>query len=309
MKNNILNIQRILSIIGITVLLFLGYSLITAPESSPSKQGIIRVVAAENFWGSLISQIGGNHVHVVSLVTDPNADPHEYSSNVTTAQAVSSAGYVIENGAGYDSWMDKLVSASRNDSRKVFTVADLLGKKEGDNPHFWYNPIYVNQVAFRMTQDLSGIDPANMSYYQSQYKKLQSELTTYQAQIQQIKQQYSGVKVAATEDIFVYLADAFGLDLVSPPDFTQAVAEGNDPPASSVVTFEQQLKSGSVKLLVFNKQTETPLTNEMKTIAANSHIPIVGITETLQPPNVTFQSWMSNETSAIANALHQSTSR
>ena len=102
--------------------------------------GVLQVVAAENFWGSLVSQIGGSHVQVLSIVSDPNADPHEYESNATDARAVATANYVIENGAGYDSWMDKLVGAGSSPNRKVLNVATLLGKKEGDNPHFWYNP-------------------------------------------------------------------------------------------------------------------------------------------------------------------------
>ena len=102
--------------------------------------GVLQVVAAENFWGSLVSQIGGSHVQVLSIVSDPNADPHEYESNTTDARAVATANYVIENGAGYDSWADKLLGASENPNRKVLNVATLLGKKEGDNPHFWYDP-------------------------------------------------------------------------------------------------------------------------------------------------------------------------
>ena len=263
----------------------------------------LQIVAGENFWGNLVSQIGGSHVHVFSVVSDPNADPHEYESNTDDARAFDNANYVILNGAGYDSWGDKLLSASTKPDRKVLNVADLLGEKEGDNPHFWYSPSYVNQVIAQMEKDLIALDPSNAAYYTDHYRTLQSSLSEYQNRISSIKQKFGGTKVAATEDIFVYIADPAGLDLVSPPAFMAAVAEGNDPPASSVVEFENQLKSGDVKVLVYNKQTVTPLTESIKKLAADQGIPVIGITETLQPPDSSFQDWMNTELIALENAL------
>jgi zinc/manganese transport system substrate-binding protein len=273
----------------------------------PSSGNVLQVVAAENFWGSLVSQIGGSHVHVLSVVSDPNADPHEYETNTADARAVAMADYVIENGAGYDSWMEKLVGSGANSNRTVLDVATLLGKKDGDNPHFWYDPDYVNMVAARMEQDLAVHDPANASAYEANYQTLQASLAQYQNRIASIKTQFSGTKVAATEDIFSYLAAATGLDLISPPAFIQAVAEGNDPPAPSIVQFEDQLRSGTVRVLVYNEQTVTPLTDNMKALAASQGIPVIGITETIQPPTLSFQDWMNGELIQLQDALTTST--
>jgi len=273
-------------------------------ENTPLSTGTLKVVAAENFWGSLVSQLGGSHVRAVSIVSDPNADPHEYESNTDNARAFANANYVILNGAGYDSWGEKLLSTGSNTNRKVLTVADLLGKKEGDNPHFWYDPAYVNQAINQMERDLISLDPTNASYYQQQYQLLQSSLTVYQNRIATIKRQFGGTKVAATEDVFAYLASATGLDLVSPSVFTEAVAEGNDPPASSIVTFQNQLKSGQVKVLVYNQQTTTPLTENMKKLATDQNIPVIGMTETVQPPDMLFQDWMDAQIVSLENALN-----
>jgi len=280
--------------------------LITLPACTAQMDTTIKtlqIVAGENFWGNLVSQIGGSHVQVLSIVSDPNADPHEYESNTNDARAFDNADYVILNGAGYDSWGDKLLSASTKPNRRVLNVADLLGKKEGDNPHFWYNPAYVNQVTAKMEQDLIALDPANAAYYTDNYRSLQSSLSEYQNRISSIKQKFGGTKVAATEDIFAYIAAPAGLDLVSPPAFMAAVAEGNDPPASSVVEFENQLKGRDIKVLVYNKQTVTPLTENMKKLAADQGIPVIGITETIQPPDMSFQDWMNSEIIALENAL------
>ncbi len=299
-KKSIVVLVVVIILVGVGI--FFGIS--NNPKTASQNSSVIKVVAAENFWGSLISQLGGDKVSVVSVVSDPNADPHEYESNTQTALDFANANYIILNGAGYDSWGDKLISADPNPNQKVLKVSDLLGKKEGDNPHFWYSPEYVNTVVLQMKKDLETIDPKDTPYFESQYQTLTNSLLGYQNRIKEIKQQFGGTKVAATESIFVYLANASGLDLVSPPDFIEAVAEGNDPPAQSVVEFQNQLQSGGMKVLVYNEQTVTPITENMKKIAADKGIPVIGITETIQPPDVSFQDWMNSELINLTNALN-----
>lgn len=285
----------------------IALALVATGSSVKTNNQKLQVVAAENFWGSLVSQLGGNRVQVTSIVSDPNADPHEYESNTKDARAFATANYVILNGVGYDDWGDKLLSAQSEPGRKVLIVGDLVGKKEGDNPHLWYNPAYVNTAIAQMDKELISLDPSGKSYYLQQLKNLQTSLAGYQNRIKSIKQQFGGTKVAATEDIFAYLANAAGLNLVSPPAFIQAVAEGNDPPADSVVTFQQQLQSGQVKVLAYNEQTVTPLTSSIKQLAAQQNIPVIGITETIQPPDTSFQDWMNAELINLENALNANT--
>ncbi len=264
----------------------------------------VQIVAAENFWGSLISQLGGTHVSVLSIVSDPNADPHEYESNSQNAQAIANAAFVVINGAGYDDWALKLIAASNPPHQVVLNVAHLLGKKEGDNPHFWYSPYYVNETVNAMYSDLVSIDPSDTTYYSQQYASLNASLGQYNNRISEIKAKFAGVKVASTESIFVYLANATGLDVVSPPAFMDTVAEGNDPPAQSIVEFQQLLQNGTATVLVYNAQTVTPLTQSIKALAASKGIPIVAVTETIQPPDVSFQDWMNAELITLQNALN-----
>lgn len=279
------------------------------PSASQSSTSKIQIVAAENFWGSLVSQLGGTRVQVLSVVSDPNADPHEYESNSADAQAIATANFIIVNGGGYDDWALKIIAASNNPNQKVLNVANLLGKKNGDNPHFWYDPAYVNKTVNKMYSDLVSIDPTNVAYYVQQYANLNASLGQYNNRINEIKQQFHGTRVASTENIFVYVANATGLDLVSPPEFMEAVAEGNDPPAQSVVQFQQQLQGqgGNVAILVYNEQTVTPLTQSVKALATKEGIPIVGVTETIQPPDASFQDWMNGELLSLQNALNAQT--
>ena len=300
----------VIAIIVVTALATMPGSHVAAPSQTQSSLVSatsvpkIQVVAGENFWGNLVSQLGGSRVQVLSVVSDPNADPHEYESNAADAIAISDASYIIVNGAGYDNWALKLIAAGNHPNQKVLNVADLLGRKEGDNPHFWYSPAYVHKTVNQMYNDLVTIDSANAAYYKQQYTNLNQSLGAYNSRISEIKAQFAGAKVASTESIFEYTANASRLHLISPPEFMRAVAEGNDPPAQSVVEFQQQLQNENVTMLVYNQQTVTPLTQSIKALAAQKQIPIVGVTETIQPTDLSFQDWMNGEMASVQNALN-----
>ena len=268
-----------------------------------ASSGSLNVVAGENFWGSIAAQLGGSKVNVLSVVTDPNADPHEYESNTNDARAFAQADLVILNGAGYDDWGKKLLDANSSSRRQVLNVADLLGKKAGDNPHFWYDPGYVVRVADAITASYKAIDSTDASFFDQQRTAFASALGPYNARIAEIKQKFNGVKVGSTESIFVYMAAALGLNLISPPEFMQAVSEGNEPPASTVVEFQNQIAAKEIKVLVYNVQTATAVTTNVKQLAQAGNIPVVGISETLQPETVTFQDWQLAQLTSLKNAL------
>ena len=277
---------------------------VSAPDESP-----IPVVAAENFWGSLVSQLGGVQTSVLSIVTDPNTDPHEYEANASDARAISAAQLVIVNGVGYDDWAISIIQSDGNTNQTVLNVGDLNGVSVTGgivtgNPHMWYNPTYVNRTVAAMYSDLVAIRPAAKSYFEAQYANLNVSLGDLYGNATAIREHFAGTVVASTESIFVYLANFTGLNLVSPPAFMEAIAEGNDPPTQSVVEFQCQLESGHVEVLVYNEQTVTPTTNSMKVTAAENNVTVVGITETIQPPTYTFQEWMGAEYLALYNALN-----
>ena len=275
-----------------------------------STASTLEIVAAENFWSSLVSQLGGTRVSVKSIVTDPNADPHNYESNSANAVAIADSNLTIINGAGYDSWAERLIAANPNPTRTVLNVAELLRKKDGGNPHFWYGPAYVNQTVHQMYLDLVAIDNLGTAYYSQQYNSLNQSLGSYNSRINEIRQQFSGRRVASTESIFQYLAEAANLDLVSPYPFMKAVAEGNDPSPGCIALFQSQLLNpaspGNATVLVYNAQTVTPVTEQLKSEASSNHIPVVPVTETIQPPDAKFQDWMLGEVNALQNALSPS---
>jgi zinc/manganese transport system substrate-binding protein len=274
-----------------------------APPAGAGSGKTLQVIAGENFWGSIAAQLGGSHVSVTSIVTNPNTDPHEYESSATDARAFATADDVILNGAGYDDWGQKLLSGNPSQSRKVFTVAGLLNKKAGDNPHFWYNPDWVDKVADRITADYQALDSADSSYFIQQRQALAAALKPYHDAIAHIRSSYSNVAVGSTESIFVYMAQALGLNLISPPEFMQAISEGNDPPAQTVAEFQNQISNHQIKVLVYNTQTSTPITENLKQMAGKNGIPVVGISETVEPPTASFQDWQTTQLTALQAAL------
>ena len=281
----------------------------TGTATSAGGGRVIKVLAAENFWGSIADQLGGSHVEVLSVVSDPNADPHDYETSASDARAMAQADYVVENGIGYDTWCDKLLSASTNSSRRVYNVGASLGKKDGDNPHLWYNPDYVVAAEDHIEADLKAIDPGDADYFTARRTATDKAFAPMRARLAEIKKVDAGKTIASTESIFVYLANYLGLNLISPPAFMDAVSEGNDPPAASVVTFQQQLTGGTVKTLVYNAQTATAVTGSLRQLASSKNIPVVGVTETIQPADTPFQDWFNSELLTLQNALNPALSQ
>ena len=272
--------------------------------ASAGRTSAINVVAGQNFWGSIAAQLGGPKANVQSVVTDPNADPHEYASSTNDARAFAEADLVILNGAGYDDWGQKLLDANQSSHRRVLNVAELLGKKAGDNPHFWYDPAYVVKVADNITSGYKSIDPGDASYFDQRRSDFANALKPYMDRIAEIKTKFVGVPVGSTESIFVYMATALGLNLISPVEFMDATAEGNDPPAQSVVEFQDQITGKQIKVLIYNVQTATAVTTNVKHMASAVDIPVVGVSETLQPESVTFQDWQLAQLITLENALN-----
>jgi zinc/manganese transport system substrate-binding protein len=269
---------------------------------------MLRVVVAENSWGSIVRQEAGSRANVTSIITNPNADPHAYEPTTSDARLFAQARYVVINGAGYDPWASKLLAANPVNGRRVLVVGDLIGKKEGDNPHMWYGPSYVTRFAARVTSDLSAAEPGAAAYFRQQHTHFANgALKGYFQEISFIKKHYSGVPVGATESIFVYLASALGLNLITPPEFMKALSEGTEPTAQDKATFDRQVTQKQIKVLAYNIQNSTPDVTALVSKARAGHIPVVAITETLQPATASFQAWQLGQLKALAAALHQAT--
>jgi len=272
--------------------------------AAPRAAARLQVVAAEDVWGSITTQLAGPDADVHSLVANPAADPHDYEPTPADARAVADARLVIVNGVGYDPWARRLVAADHKPAATVLDVGDVFGRKEGDNPHQWYSPPLVDRFAQAVADRLKRLDPAHAAAYDRRLADFSIvALAPYHAAVAAIRGRFTGAPVAASENIFTPLADALGLRLVTPDSFLNAVSEGNEPGAADKAEVDRQLKTGAVKAFVYNSQNATPDVRRLIDEARNAHIPVVTVTETLTPRGATFQDWQTRQLHALQAAL------
>jgi zinc/manganese transport system substrate-binding protein len=270
----------------------------------------VRVVAAENFWGSVARQIGGAHASVQSIIVNPAQDPHSYEPAAGDARTIATAQLAIVNGVGYDPWAPRLLAANPVDGRTTLTVGALLHLREGDNPHRWYDPSDVERVAASVATALSTLDPRHRAYFTHRLQLFDtSGLAAYHALIARIRRRYAGVPVGASESIFALLSPALGLRLITAQSFMKAIAEGTELTAQDTAAAERQIDAHQIKVWVYNEQNVTPEIQRLNGLARAHRIPIATVTETLSPAADSFQQWQVDQLRALADALHAATGR
>jgi zinc/manganese transport system substrate-binding protein len=278
-----------------------------AQINGPCPTSVVRVLAVENFYGSLVNQIGGQCVATTTILSDPDADPHAFQPTASDVRAYQSAQLIIENGLGYDDFSDKII-ATLSTRPSIVKAGDVVGLQVGANPHVWYSAGYVDQIRAAILANLEHLDPQASAYFDAQSGALDQEFVTYHNLINQIASQFGGTSVGATESIFVDMAYTTNLHLISPPEFMQALSEGNDPSARDTAIFQNQINNHQIKVLVYNTQTVTSLTEQLKALAIQNNIPIVGVSETMPLGAQTFQGWHANELQLLLQALQKAAS-
>jgi zinc/manganese transport system substrate-binding protein len=262
----------------------------------------VPVVAAENFYGDVIRQLGGDHVQVTSILSNPDEDPHLFEASPKTARALQHAALVVYNGADYDPWMDKLLAVSKsNDKRTVIVVAKLVGRKAGDNPHLWYDPATMPAVAKAVSAYLVSADPSHKSDYDARLAAFLGSMKPIDSTVAQLKTHYKGVPVTATEPVFGYMADAIGFEMRN-LRFQMASMNETEPSAADIAAFEKDLRERRVHVLIYNSQATGALTKRMLNIAKDAHVPSISVTETL-PAKETYQQWMQSQLDTLSGAL------
>lgn len=270
-----------------------------------SAGGPVRVVAAINVWGDIAAQIGGSGARVTSIISKASVDPHEYEPDVRDAAAVDKARVVIENGASYDDFLGKLVSAGHRSDLAVVNVAEVVGAGGGANPHLWYSPDYVVQAARAIEARLAAAAPDRAATFAANLSTFLAGEADVSAVIATIKARHGGQAVAYTEPLPGYLVAAAGLHLGTPAGFSKALEDGTDPSPADSVAFERALADHTVRVLIYNSQVTDPETTRLRAVAARAGVPVVPMTETL-PRGLSFQAWQAVEASALLAALDQS---
>jgi zinc/manganese transport system substrate-binding protein len=275
----------------------------TAGPATLGAGRVVRVAAAENFWGSIAAQVGGRHAAVVSIIASPNVDPHSYEPTAADARTLARARLVIENGVGYDPWAARLLAAS-GPGQAVLDVGELLDLRPDANPHRWYSPADVHAVVGAIAAALGRADPADRGYFARRAAWFDAvALRQYHALIAAIKSRYAGTPVGASESVFAMLAPALGLKLITPPSFLRAISEGTEVSAADKLTIDHQIAAHLISVYVYNSQNVTPDVRAQVAQARAAGIPTATITETLTPAGASYQAWQVRQLRGIAAAL------
>ena len=261
----------------------------------------VTIVAAENFYGDVATQIGGERVAVESVMSNPDQDPHLFETTPSVVRQTGAAQIVIYNGADYDPWMEKLLKAAPSTGRVVINVGVLVGKKPGDNPHLWYDPQTMPKVAEALADGLSKADPSHRKAYAARRKAFADSLKPISEKIAAIASKYAGAPVTASEPVFGYMAAALKLKMRN-EHFQIAIMNNTEPSARDVAAFQDDLNSHRVKVMFYNKQASDKIVQTLVGIAHQSKVPVVGVTET-EPAGMTYQKWMLSELNDTEAAL------
>ncbi|AQS86003.1 MAG: zinc ABC transporter substrate-binding protein [Acetobacter aceti] len=272
----------------------LSSGVLPSSQAHAETTDVTRIVAAENVWGDIAAQIGGPGVVVDSILSSPDIDPHLFEPSPATARDVEAASLVILNGAGLDSWMDRMAH-----SKSTIRVASIAGWRDGENPHFWFDPVVVDHVARDIAHQLR-LDSGSSSGLTS----FESDLARLQTRITRLRQRIRGIRIAATEPLAGRLTDELGL-VTGNSAFQLAVMNDVEPGPAVVAEFEDDLKNGRIRLLIYNRQTMTPSASRLLDVARGAGVPCMTLTETL-PPGLHWQDWMTRILDEIESHLLKS---
>lgn len=274
---------------------------VVAWGSASSAAERIPVLVAENFYGEVVAAIGGDGVAVTDVLISPDVDPHEYEPSPSVARNVADAKLVVFNGADYDHWMEHLLEATERADREAINVADLIGVKEGDNPHIWYDPKTIPALANAVAGVLARLDPQGAAGYETRRAAYLASLAPMSAKVDAMRQRFAGSPVTATEPVFGYMAEALGLDMGN-DDFQIAIMNETEPSARALAAVLDDIKAHRVRALVYNTQVSDGMTDQLISAAKAANVPIVGVSETL-PQGMSYADWMLGQLDSLDKAL------
>ncbi len=294
-----------LVIVGLSLTLILPLVMIHTVSASSQKP--IKVVTGLNFYGEVAKAVAGNQGKVTSFINNSSVDPHDYKPGIKQASQVEQANVVIENGIGYDHWMNRLVKSSDNKKNiKVVNVGSLMGKKVGDNEHIWYRPNTMKKLANKLAKDYGKIDPQHADYYQQNAKKYITSLDQLDQKIAQVKSQVNPQKkeVAVSEPVFDYALESLGYKVMD-QHFEKAIEEGTDPSPKDIAQIQTAIKNHQIAFFVDNTQASDHVVDNLVKLAKKNHVPVLKVTETKPSQKMTYTDWMMKQYQELSSIQQQ----
>ncbi|SCX45165.1 zinc/manganese transport system substrate-binding protein [Klenkia marina] len=286
---------------------------------------VLDVVVSVNQWGDIVRQLAGDCADVTTVINSTALDPHDYEPTTGDIASFEDADLVVVNGADYDHWASDAVT-NLDPAPAVVDAADVVGledehaeeedhsdedgehaeEKHGHgsvNPHLWYSPEYVTEVAAAVTDELSALSPDAADYFTEQADAFTADLKPYDDELTALQGMAAGSSYAATETVFDYTAQAVGLTDATPEGYRDAASNESDPSPSDVAAFEAALADGSIDVLVYNTQTEGSVPEQLRAAAEAAGVPVVDVTESVPDGDDSFVTWQLTQLQQLADAL------
>jgi zinc/manganese transport system substrate-binding protein len=299
-------VTAVAAALGVTLLASACSSASAGSPGSGSSGGAIVAVGAENEYANVIGQVGGKYVQVNAIMSNPSTDPHTFEASAAVGRLLNEARLVVQNGVGYDTFMNTIENATPNSSREVIVVQNLLGLPDRTpNPHLWYKPSTMPAVANAIAADLAAIQPAHASYFKANAAAFINSLSAWNNAIAAFRAKYQNTPVATTEPVADYMLQAVGADNLTPFAFQADIMNGTDPSAQDVAIERSLFTQHKVKAFLYNQQVTNTLTESFITLAQTNGIPVVGVYETMPVPGYDYQSWMLAEVQNLQKAVAQ----
>jgi zinc/manganese transport system substrate-binding protein len=304
---------RTVSTLATSLLILLATTVLpglsSLPASAGTKSGVIDTIGAENEYANVLSQIGGKYIKVSSILNNPNTDPHSFEASPSVAEEVSGAELIVQNGVGYDAFMNDIENASPNSHRLVIVAQHVLDLPNSTpNPHLWYSPKTMPKVATAIAKDLAKLDPSHAAYFSANVKAFDASLQPWLSAIAAFKSKHDGTPVAVTEPVADYLLEAMGAEILTPFVFQADIMNGVDPSPEDITLEDGFFTKHEVKVFCYNQQVVDSLTASIKSTAKKANVPVVGVYETMPTPGYDYQTWMMAELKAIEAAVEHHTS-
>jgi zinc/manganese transport system substrate-binding protein len=266
--------------------------------------GKIVAVGAESQYTDVIAQVGGAYVSASAIMSNPNTDPHSFEASIAVAREVGSAQLVVQNGLGYDGFMNTIESAVPSSTRTVIDVQRLLGLPDSTaNPHLWYDPATMPKVADAIAAALAAVQPSHAAYFKANAAAFTASLKPLDAAIASFTAAYPGVHVAVTEPVADDLLTALGADNRTPWTFQADIMNGVDPSPQDVAVQRELFTGHKVTAFLYNQQVTDALTESFISLAERNHIPVIGVYETMPEPGYDYQTWMLTEVQDLRKAV------
>jgi zinc/manganese transport system substrate-binding protein len=294
------------TVLTTTVLALAGCGSTDSGAGGDGGDAALSVVASTDVWSSVVETVAGDAVEVTTLTDGPSADPHSYESTAADAAAVTDADLVVFNGGGYDEFLAEILGTL--DGKRTVNAFELAeggeghAHEDGANEHVWYELPAVQAVAAQVAEELGTLLPEQAETFTANAAAFREEIDTIAAQVSAIARANPGGRVVMTEPVAAYLIEDAGLTDVTPAEFLEAVEEETDPPAAAVAATRQLMSGNQASALIYNPQTETPVTEQVRSDAEAAGVPVVEMTETL-PEGVAYVSWMTEQVEALSSAL------